>query len=1205
MKKNCPKSGQNSVLGAVIRIAGRSLAAFAGVALATLLLALAPSARAQTTFDITSESRYDEFKDALSASQIVLLEHSLAPRPRLLAVLAATSELAHLNPSATSEQLEAFTTIFNSTLASSFPDDPDLTHRGNFIAAVRFVARVTPTTETLAGLDLNLGESTLNALGVDLGSASYRQRSVQHQRSQVVDIAQNAATTRTLVDAFMDARVSPAIAAYLRSQSIEPFPTPAVLASAYPEIAGARATLPSTYADYLAARSANFADAKALSLAELATVRGAIDTHLQSVATELAADGDTGLWARYTPSPDPALMAQHAQRLQSDARARAVSRARLTMNNFLQAQALDPAVHIGANQLEDLAAITLQTEETTGRVSAGLNIAGGLIGAGVAFAAEGPGAVVGGVGLLLGVASAITDLVGDETGPPPPEQQIFDQIMELRQQVEQVRLEMHARFDAIDRQLEVIYSTMSDSFNLINETLRRVEGSLSEIQVSLYGVRSAINRLEANLYGVLADGFQQDLLIDMDFGLGHRDRTGFDLAYSGAGNSTYTGLESTFYTWATTIAADSGHAGPNSPNLTYGPSAIDQLTNFPLGFNINNLRAFPTQLGLVSLGSQRLVDPTTWSFVADAYAQLGRENPWYFAAVNNTSPQRLNDIIAKGETAREAMRNAKSAPLYNRLLDDFDARVPAMADLLAQRHTDNVATLFPELAPLNVWLDETQPIVQFTTPPVGLASSTRATVQDPSGSSSQYYLSPPGGARYWGLIHPAIGIALHLHANASAPGMYHATVPTLAGPGFTHFCQPVVDYAEGSATDFLIHYTYGTYWQGQLVAYVHNIVRVRNPGADLFEMEYYALEAWTGQVARTWFDPPGTTYNNTGTIRVLSKVDGWTDYRGHIDDIIAAAHDAIATRRTTAAGVLYAGLDQAGALRDAIDAAQVPVSMLDAYLSLGAPESFVSSDILRAGIRGGGVSGGYGGLGDGTLRELILSDSNVNFASSTDIQAAMRQRSDALRAEIAAMMDAPLTESHDYMTWSIAGLRDLRTLPTRLTVPDRYTITPNQTLIVPASTGLLANDAIQGPDIARAASIMTFPTHGSVTLHGDGSLEYTPTPGHTGLDTFDYRASATITVPGQSSIVVHGNTASVYLLVGQSAPACVADVDDGNATGAADGAVTIDDLLYYLAVFQAGDINADIDDGTATATPDQAVTIDDLLYYIERFQMGC
>ncbi|QQS07937.1 MAG: matrixin family metalloprotease [Phycisphaerales bacterium] len=70
-------------------------------------------------------------------------------------------------------------------------------------------------------------------------------------------------------------------------------------------------------------------------------------------------------------------------------------------------------------------------------------------------------------------------------------------------------------------------------------------------------------------------------------------------------------------------------------------------------------------------------------------------------------------------------------------------------------------------------------------------------------------------------------------------------------------------------------------------------------------------------------------------------------------------------------------------------------------------------------------------------------------------------------------------------------------------------------------------------------------------------------------------------------------------------PTCVADKDDGSGTGTPDGAVTIDDLLYFVAVFNLGDIAADVDDGSSTATPDGAVTIDDLLYFIVRFNAGC
>jgi hypothetical protein len=68
---------------------------------------------------------------------------------------------------------------------------------------------------------------------------------------------------------------------------------------------------------------------------------------------------------------------------------------------------------------------------------------------------------------------------------------------------------------------------------------------------------------------------------------------------------------------------------------------------------------------------------------------------------------------------------------------------------------------------------------------------------------------------------------------------------------------------------------------------------------------------------------------------------------------------------------------------------------------------------------------------------------------------------------------------------------------------------------------------------------------------------------------------------------------------------CVADMDDGSGTGTPDGGVGIEDLLYYLAVYDAGDARADVDDGTGTGTPDGGVGIEDLLYFLQRYDAGC
>lgn len=79
-----------------------------------------------------------------------------------------------------------------------------------------------------------------------------------------------------------------------------------------------------------------------------------------------------------------------------------------------------------------------------------------------------------------------------------------------------------------------------------------------------------------------------------------------------------------------------------------------------------------------------------------------------------------------------------------------------------------------------------------------------------------------------------------------------------------------------------------------------------------------------------------------------------------------------------------------------------------------------------------------------------------------------------------------------------------------------------------------------------------------------------------------------------------------YELAGWAgAGTCAADLDDGSGTGVSDGAVTLDDLLYFLAVYEAGAIAGDLDDGSGNGTRDGAVTIDDLLYFVARYELGC
>lgn len=67
---------------------------------------------------------------------------------------------------------------------------------------------------------------------------------------------------------------------------------------------------------------------------------------------------------------------------------------------------------------------------------------------------------------------------------------------------------------------------------------------------------------------------------------------------------------------------------------------------------------------------------------------------------------------------------------------------------------------------------------------------------------------------------------------------------------------------------------------------------------------------------------------------------------------------------------------------------------------------------------------------------------------------------------------------------------------------------------------------------------------------------------------------------------------------------CTPDLDNGTGTGTPDGGITVEDLLYYLAVFEAGTYPADLDDGTFSGTPNGGVELDDLLYFLDRYAAG-
>ena len=80
------------------------------------------------------------------------------------------------------------------------------------------------------------------------------------------------------------------------------------------------------------------------------------------------------------------------------------------------------------------------------------------------------------------------------------------------------------------------------------------------------------------------------------------------------------------------------------------------------------------------------------------------------------------------------------------------------------------------------------------------------------------------------------------------------------------------------------------------------------------------------------------------------------------------------------------------------------------------------------------------------------------------------------------------------------------------TVPDvaddDYEMRQDETLDVPAAGVLENDDDAEGQAITVASPRpASGPSHGSLTLHADGSFSYTPNAGYNGTDTFSYTAT--------------------------------------------------------------------------------------------------
>ncbi|MBO6740529.1 MAG: hypothetical protein JJ916_11785 [Phycisphaerales bacterium] len=1212
------------------------------IVLAVLALAMGLTSRAGAVdLEIENDADYARLVDAMRAAEYVRSDVIVAsnPKPRVYATLAATMAYAERNPYASDDQINAFLIAFDSALSGYAPGDPDLNSKACFYAALRFAL---VDDAALAGTDTDVGRRALALLGIVVpdpdGFESIQRRMVRYElalarpldyRNEVfdllvtgfygVDLNGNArGTLAALLDSyFAGAGFDPALGAVRADMAT---------------VNAGLAILPADYAGYQLAISEgdeNTALRDAVT-AQLDTVRAQIDSIVGS--DPMVDDGSLDDALANAPGiaqsvdlamNDPAYVQQVLDDLRAELEATAEARAAASAATFLMLQSDFADIEAYATYTRDYSEIALETNDTLAYVQSGVSIAGNLA-IGVAAVYTGNPFVA--ASAFLNVATESVGLIDDLTGPPSVEQQTFDQVVALRQQVEEMRQEMTARFDRIDRQLNVMYTTMITGFNQIGDQIGDLQGDVEAIARDMAVVRSQLRHLEAALYGVAQDILLSDLTNETNVVLDYRDENGIDLPYSGGSPDFITASES-FFTYATLTALSEAFAGSRSnPTVTIS-NAEEYIGDGPVSGYLNDLAVLTTALGVPSLSGVDLVGLEPWSQAASAYAQLARENPWYFAYrynrqledynadPDNESLPELDRILVSGDQVMAFIENIReidtggNAVLFDALVLHYkDAAAAFQAQLDAEIAGALPAVFSNNGKMLDLWMGEVQADIGdvVTDPGLFVLANVSGNLTIPDDATNMGYnaftdANDDARARILQVWH------LLQKGKAPDPGAYRFRAEIFwFSPDYSILMwigdTPTYPFDDPDAApefaskryDFSADFFAGFSWFP-----IFN----DEPGAsNAFGDVWHETRSYSGysrdmdtQVSNQLNEPRNNEQFRSDDFRITFASNSAdtlieeSELYGDLYDFRIIARDAL----------LLELIDEDSDLAIAARALDRAEAILDAYVTIGMPDELNASDVLRSALR---ALPGTSDLGLGSIDviklidEMGLEDGGGTWADQsfnvTLIDEILNERIDVVHTEILRGLQRPAA-APDYVGWVQRELANLRDTAFDLARDDMYVAGANGTVVTDVFGGVLVNDVDQE---FRTITLDTAyildpgyvaPSNGTVLLNADGSFTYKADPGFSGTDSFTYRSMTTITGVAEP---VYSSPATVVIQI--------PDAGCGLADFNADGELNFFDVSEFLVAYQAQDPQADLND-------DGLFNFFDVSAFLVAFGAGC
>jgi hypothetical protein len=277
----------------------------------------------------------------------------------------------------------------------------------------------------------------------------------------------------------------------------------------------------------------------------------------------------------------------------------------------------------------------------------------------------------------------------------PIEQVILEEIRKLAELVTDLRDEMRARFDRIDRRLDRMYAGILARLAEIDFNLGQVAGNVEELQASLYELHTELTRLTADLQAQLDAAARRDLVEGINGFLNFEERTGQPIDAE-----TFFEAENLFFSWGNDHAKDALQAGPEQREFT-DDDLLAELTRFGAATNVNYLRELPAErFGLAPLSQDRLANPLDWIVAAEAYAQVREESLALSAQVADT---RVDDLVAVGESLGLALSEIAEPQMFAALEEHYRTRFNELRQAIDAAEAEFRVTPAHELRGINLF----------------------------------------------------------------------------------------------------------------------------------------------------------------------------------------------------------------------------------------------------------------------------------------------------------------------------------------------------------------------------------------------------------------------------------------------------------------------------------------------------------------------